>query len=199
MEEMNFRLPTIGCKLNNTDFNDYPEPVKIPFLDNLLNNQPLKLHRINHWLLDNRDDFHSALEDPESYECKKWHEDNSKYCFSCNCPTRKDECVLKETYIRLEEYVQIARNEDIYIKLLEQYHKIQNSQIDVFKWLTDNKQYFREKHIYSSEIQIRISIAPFYYYEIMLLDKTEFPSLWRFKEVYRKHYYSEEYENYTNH
>ena len=168
------------------------------YIQNLQNSQPLRIEDINYWLKENSTDFYKAIEKTECYKWTRWQRDNSIHVLPCCCPIRNDECIFIETYRELEKYIQAVRSEDFYMDLLEQYYKIQHNQNAVFEWLNHIEQYGKELCLIGPTIRIKITSHPRYGKDIQI-DKSELPKLWEFKEIFQGHYYSDEYENYTNH
>ena len=166
------------------------------YLEELQNNQPLELVYINHWLKENSANFNLAIEKTECHKWKKWQKDNSIFVLPCLCPTRNNECVFIEIYRELEKYVQTIRKEDFYKDLLDQFYKIKHNQNAVFEWIQDIKEYGDELILICSTIRINIASRP-YYNEKIELEENELPFLWKFKEVFNQHFYSDEYEEYT--
>ncbi|PVX46164.1 hypothetical protein C8C85_1990 [Flavobacterium sp. 103] len=166
-------------------------------IQELQNNQPLKLGYINHWLKENSANFNMSIEKTECHKWKKWQRNKSTFVLPCLCPTRNNECVFIDIYRELEKYVQYIKTEAFYKNLLEEYYRIQHNQNAVFEWVQDIKQYGNELLSIHPTIRIKITSRP-YYQENIELKENELPYLWEFKEIYQGHYYSDEYENYIN-
>lgn len=151
-------------------------------------------HQLQRWLKENRIRLKKSI---SSSECKKWDKwiHNDEFPFPCACPIRNPECIFIETYYKLENTLELMRNEELYKSALKSYSVFKDNPAAVLEWTKATEQLGLGIIHFEPNLIIRVQTEP-YLCNSIKLSTNEISQLLKFKEIFTECYYSEQYENY---
>ncbi|MEZ4801147.1 MAG: hypothetical protein R2797_00125 [Gelidibacter sp.] len=147
------------------------------------------------WLGLNKTKLNQSIFKTKCAKWKKWQEESSLHIFPCACPVRNPECIFIETYYKLENALEIMRNEAVYTEALNSYQRIRDNADAVIEWARAYESLGLGILHFEPNILITVQAEPYLYISTEL-PTNDISQLLKFKEIFTECYYSEQYENY---
>ncbi len=159
-----------------------------------MNPIPEKIEDLGEWINQNKNNY---LRNVDSSICNKWRD---YYYYNetplpCCCKIRTGDCIFLECFYKVEYAKELVDNKKLYISALNSYKAIQHNSAAIMEWVIDNEALYNNVIHLNPQIRVMTQLYPHKSHYIKL-PQQELKEILEFKNVFIKHFYSEEYENY---
>ena len=155
---------------------------------------PNEISNLNTWIHQNEIKIKRNVDKTNCNKWKFWYI-SKESPLPCCCPKRTSECIFLEMYNKLFYSMQLQKKESEFADALIMYERIQLNLKAVMEWVIDNEDLYNQQRSFKVEIKLMLQLFPYKAHYIKLpIEK--YTNLLNFRKIYRRYYYSKEYENY---
>ncbi|QOG03489.1 hypothetical protein [Flavobacterium sp. MDT1-60] len=140
----------------------------------------LNIQQIQCWLIKFENEFHNAINDCDCRKWKKWL-NNTEKPFPCVCSVRMQDCIFIEAYYKLNNALDLYKQQQYLIGLVLQYQSLKNNKAEL-KAFTNNLNALELNLPFDSKIVISLNPEP-YEKIILQLNENEFEGVIEFQEL----------------
>ena len=162
-------------------------------IQELQDNHPLKVEHTISWLAENENYFYFLINESNCRKWSKWVEDKTIQILPCCCPVREQDCILIETYYKLEKIVELHNNENYFKAIIQDYKIIAKNKEQVSEWYK-KYQNIASKLAFDTEISIMLELKQ-YKNEIIQLNENEFKNTIELQNIFNELEYNSNLRN----
>ncbi|CCG52112.1 Protein of unknown function [Flavobacterium indicum GPTSA100-9 = DSM 17447] len=155
----------------------------------LQKNQPLKVKQIKTWLVENENYVNFLISESNCRKWVEWLQEKSTHIYPCICSNREQNCILIETYYKLDRVIQLHQKEEYFNILVQEYKQIASDNVATSEWFKTHKKLASEI-AFDTEISIMLELEPYKTSKI-ILNENEFKNIIEFQNIFNELEYNQ--------